>query len=93
MLGIAKKENLLSVSQARCVTDYDVYFHPSLLQKAKSELEEFIREAPKDLHESVEVVEDLEAIRVNDLHRLCLKRIISVPTGLAIIFISTRVCC
>jgi hypothetical protein len=74
LLDIAEKEGLLPASQARSVLGCDVYFHPDLLKQAKSELEEFIREAPGDLQELIKLSEDRETIRASD-HRIYLTRV------------------
>lgn len=62
LIDVAKEEDLLASSQARVVDDYDAYTDLELLKQAQSDLERFLKETPKDIHDSFRMLDkrDLE---------------------------------
>ncbi len=62
---MATEEDLLATSQARIVDDYDAYMDLDLLKQAQFELEQFLEETPKDLHDPFKMLDKLD-IEVSD---------------------------
>jgi hypothetical protein len=60
LIDVATEEGLLATSQARIVDDYDAYTDLDLLKQARFELEQFLKETPKDLHDPFKMLDELE---------------------------------
>lgn len=75
LVEVAKQEDLLSESQARIVEDYDVFLHPAPFEKAKSQLDMYLKEVPEDMKEYFSVIQERGDIDVSiqDLRFNCLK--------------------
>ncbi|KAF8901023.1 FAD dependent oxidoreductase [Gymnopilus junonius] len=58
LIEVARQENLLSESQARLVEDYDAFLHPELFEKAKSQLDGYLKEVPDDMKEYFSVIQE-----------------------------------
>ncbi|KDR78379.1 hypothetical protein GALMADRAFT_155321 [Galerina marginata CBS 339.88] len=67
LIDVAKEENLLSESQARLVEDFDAYLRPELFSKAKKDLDNFVKEVPKEISDSFAVIEERNAIETLQL--------------------------
>lgn len=67
LIAAAEEESLLSASQARIVEDFDAFMHPEMFGKAKKELQAFLMDAPKDLREGFDVIDERETIEVRIL--------------------------
>lgn len=60
LIDVATEEDVLATSQARIVDDYDAYTDLDLLKQAQFELEQFLEETPKDLHEPFKMLDKLD---------------------------------
>lgn len=66
LINVADEENLLNACQARTVVEYDAYMDPDFFKLAKYKLEQFLEEAPNDLHGTFEVLDDRKDIAVRE---------------------------
>ncbi|KAF9562908.1 FAD dependent oxidoreductase [Agrocybe pediades] len=62
LITAARDANILDESQARIVDDFDAFLHPQLFEKYKRLLDVFLKEAPEDVAETFDVVEERNAI-------------------------------
>lgn len=91
LISVAEKENLLAESQARVVEEFDAFIHETLFDKAKRELDTFVKEVREE-GERFKVLEKREDI---DVSARCYSRLhtieVSGHIGTSIIFGCRRV--